>query len=353
MFGFLQRKKSGVFGLGLLLLGCGGARGPIRTIDWPRARVTARSTPSAGRVGAPSPPNEPTASRAKAVLAEPRPTDLGSSECLAELEKWAVPFRPLGELRGVETPVEIRGPIGPVMFWVNGGGPIRMDCRLALTLRKLGPLFEAHQLTRARFSGAYVFRTTRGGRLSHHAHGLALDVHEVVLAGQQFSVSHDFLRRAECTPDAPAINRLACALRESHAFEELLTPDYDADHHDHLHIAVRRGPATALALTLARAQADARAIAERKAAIAERKAAPAVMPAASPQAPAAPVPAAAAAASPEAPPEAPPAASAAASLPALDDSAATHPPSSEETPPPPPPLPALPERTEARAAEAE
>ncbi|HSC89753.1 MAG TPA: hypothetical protein VLC09_20880, partial [Polyangiaceae bacterium] len=67
------------------------------------------------------------------------PSELDGPRCLAELGRTDVAFRPLEQLRGVETPVEIRGPIGPVTFWVNGGAPLRLDCRMALTLRRLAP----------------------------------------------------------------------------------------------------------------------------------------------------------------------------------------------------------------------
>ncbi|HSC86191.1 MAG TPA: extensin family protein, partial [Polyangiaceae bacterium] len=97
-------------------------------------------------------------------------------------------------------------------------------------------------LTRARYSGAYVYRTTRTGRLSHHAHGLALDLHDLEIGGQLLSVKKDFARSVACEKAEQPLNRLACALREAHAFEELLTPDYNADHYDHLHLAVARGP---------------------------------------------------------------------------------------------------------------
>lgn len=175
--------------------------------------------------------------------ATPAPTRaprMSAEACLKDLDERGVRYRALDELLGVEAPVVIEGPIGPVTFWVNGGGPLRMDCRLAIALHELGSTLEAHGVTRARFSGAYVYRTTRGGRLSHHAHGLALDVHEVLMNGAKLDVSADFARNVGCEGDIPALNRLACALQSSRLFEEFLTPDSNADHHDHLHLAVPR-----------------------------------------------------------------------------------------------------------------
>ncbi len=224
-----------------LALGCSTATPAARS-----AGYSARPLDSVHHASTPRPTRDATSRLAKqdqgAPAGRPLPSSLSGRACLDELDATGVHYRPLPELRGVETPVEIQGPIGPVTFWVNGNGPLRLDCRMALTLHQLGPLFSAHHVSRVRFSGAYVYRSTRSGRLSHHAHGLALDMHDLVLDGQTLSVKKDFLRATTCTEQAPALNRLACALREAHVFEELLTPDYNADHYDHLHIAVSRGP---------------------------------------------------------------------------------------------------------------
>lgn len=252
-----------LIGLGLLGIGCGAA--PLDT--------TARaswSTPGYGWPGgAPgsTPPKEHLGERPSGLVRQsaaplaktnfhedtapgaplgtktPAPTaalELPASACLEELGETGVHFKALEELRGVETPVEIRGPIGAVTYWANGGGALRLDCRLALTLHQLSSVFESHGIDRVRYSGAYVYRTTRSGRLSHHAHGLALDIHEVSQGGQKHDVKTDFGRNLECKTDAPLLNRLACSLRDSRMFEELLTPDSNADHHDHLHVAVPR-----------------------------------------------------------------------------------------------------------------
>jgi hypothetical protein len=34
------------------------------------------------------------------------------------------------------------------------------------------------------------------------------------------------------------LNRLACSFKSTGLFKELLTPDYNADHHDHFHLAI-------------------------------------------------------------------------------------------------------------------
>lgn len=158
--------------------------------------------------------------------------------CIAELEQTGVRFEKLRELRGVAAPVEIRGKLGGVDYWTDGGSRLQMDCRLALTLSKLGSVLTRHGVTRVRFSGAYVYKTAPSGRLSHHAHGLAIDLHEFALGGTRLSVDRAFSRNVGCRGDVPPLNRLACELRATRSFEEFLTPDYNAAHRDHLHISV-------------------------------------------------------------------------------------------------------------------
>jgi hypothetical protein len=118
------------------------------------------------------------------------------------------------------------------------------DCRLALALAKLAPELRSLGITAVRFSGAYSYRMARVGRLSLHAYGLALDVHEVTAHGHSYVVARDFARGLPngCAEGAPLLNRLACRLAQLRMFQELLTPDSNADHHDHLHIAIARIP---------------------------------------------------------------------------------------------------------------
>lgn len=173
----------------------------------------------------------------------PPPSDAYRTEgdpCLRDLERAGTKFRKLPELAGVETPVEVLGTLGGVRYWTEGGTLLRMDCRLAVTLSRLGPTLAKKGVSAVRYSGAYVYRTTASGRLSHHAHGLAIDLHEFTIAGTSRSVDRDFARNAGCQSDVPELNRLACDLRTLRLFDEFLTPDYNADHRDHLHVSVPR-----------------------------------------------------------------------------------------------------------------
>lgn len=161
----------------------------------------------------------------------------GGNDCIERLREHGARFELLPAERGVDTPIVIHGPLGGVDFW-SSGGPMVVDCRLALALERVAPTFAALGISRARFSGAYVYRTSKQGRLSLHAYGLAIDMHEVTTAAGRASVSKDFVRGEACGEDAPVLNLLACGLRAQGLFRELLTPDYDADHHDHIHLGL-------------------------------------------------------------------------------------------------------------------
>jgi len=168
----------------------------------------------------------------------------GGDACLSELRSAGVPFQLASEKRGVATPVAIEGPIGGVRYWTLGAGPMVADCRLALALAKVAPELRSLGITAMRFSGAYSYRMAKVGRLSLHAYGLAIDVHEVLADGKSYVVARDFAKGLPngCAVDAPLLNRLACRLAQLRLFQELLTPDSNADHHDHLHVAIARAP---------------------------------------------------------------------------------------------------------------
>ncbi len=166
----------------------------------------------------------------------------GGASCLRELSRRGVEYEALDARPGVETPVSIRVPLGGVHYDTWGDGALVCDCRLAIALTELGPELRQIGVTRLQFSGAYVYRTVRSGkRLSLHAHGLAIDLHEVTVQGAKLSVKRDFARgrRADGTCNQlPPVNQIACRAEARGLFKELLTPDSDADHHDHIHLAV-------------------------------------------------------------------------------------------------------------------
>lgn len=155
-----------------------------------------------------------------------------------------IPYRRLPPTVGMETPVEVTGPISGVAYVVNGRQSVVADCRLILALDWIGPYLRQFGVTAIRHSGAYVYRTTKSGRPSLHARGLALDVHGFYFHQTHFEVEEDFQRNLDdgCSRDAPTLNQLECRLRALRLFKELITPDDNADHHDHFHLGIMRTP---------------------------------------------------------------------------------------------------------------
>jgi hypothetical protein len=160
--------------------------------------------------------------------------------CLAWLAAEGIAYRPLAPRPGMKTPVAVTGPIGGVRYETAGHTLVVCDCRLAVALDWLGPELRSFGVTEVRHSGAYVYRTTHSGRPSLHAQGLAIDLHGLRMQNRRLEVDRDFVRgegRA-CAPDSPPLNRLACELGRTGLFEEVITPDDDSDHRDHLHLAI-------------------------------------------------------------------------------------------------------------------
>jgi hypothetical protein len=176
--------------------------------------------------------------------------------CLELLDLARVPYRPVGAVRGVRTPVEVIAPVGGVRLVPRAGRPAVMDCRLALTLAELVPVFRRYGVTGLSFSGAYDYRTRRGSsKLSAHAFGLAIDVHMIVTRAGVLDVKRDYPKDGDRwhgtagRPDSVAaclgrparangraLRSLACRLKLDPLLRHVLSPDTDSDHHDHLHI---------------------------------------------------------------------------------------------------------------------
>jgi hypothetical protein len=156
------------------------------------------------------------------------------------LDSLKVSYVTTGPTRGVDTPVKARSPLAGVRWTTPGGGPLLADCRLVIALTKIAPELSALGVSEAIYSNAYSYRFTRHGRLSLHARGLAIDVHQFVVFGRRESVKNDFARGLGdgCQSTSPVLNRLACRLRALGLFRELITPDHDSDHQDHLHLGI-------------------------------------------------------------------------------------------------------------------
>ncbi|HEY3254787.1 MAG TPA: extensin family protein [Polyangiaceae bacterium] len=164
----------------------------------------------------------------------------GGTDCLTRLSARGVRFRAKDHELGVWTPIVVDGPIAGVRYYTGGNGPLIADCRLILALALVGPELSAYGVSDVRFSGAYVYRLSAKGRVSLHAYGLAIDLHGFTRGGVHYEVQHDFHKGlgTRLEADAPAANAIAARFHNSGLFHEYLTPDDNADHHDHVHVGV-------------------------------------------------------------------------------------------------------------------
>ncbi len=162
------------------------------------------------------------------------------SACLSWLDTLGVSYRPLDELRGVDTPVEVLGPIAGVRYVTAGKPSVVGDCRLMLALDWAGRTLTRVGIDEVRHSGAYVYRTTSSGRPSLHARGLAIDLHAVRSGANWFDVERDYEHGTgpECDSVTPFLNHVYCRLRQLELFREIITPDHNAEHHDHFHLGI-------------------------------------------------------------------------------------------------------------------
>lgn len=201
---------------------------------------------------------EPPPSPPPASLPPPGETDAAapSKVCLASLRDRKVEFVEQAT-KGVRTPIRLVGSsLGPLRLVqrdrrVAGVLPV-MDCELARALLDAAPLFQMVGVRDLFFSGMYQYRTRRGStKLSEHADGLAIDVHSFGLPdGRVLDVEKDFepgvgewpsRDNVSCvgSPEGVAARRLrelACGLRLSSAFKEIITADDNSDHDNHFHI---------------------------------------------------------------------------------------------------------------------
>ena len=162
------------------------------------------------------------------------------------------------EMPGVEFPARLSSAILSVVIGAHGGHgrvrPIESDCRLFAALAAWSPILRAEGIGRVGHLSLYRVdpRLDRAGDPSGHARGLAIDVaHFVFDDGTDFTVGRDWLDRTRgASPcgaregeDAhmSAVRRVVCAASDASLFNVVLTPHYDDDHQNHVHLEVRPG----------------------------------------------------------------------------------------------------------------
>ena len=187
---------------------------------------------------------------------------LKTDACLAELKKRNVAFDPAAETKGVDAPVRITGPMHGVKFvQVNHtheqslkAETSILDCRLALALDDFSVRLASRGVTEVGYISAY--RKDTGAKVApgeRHPAGMAIDVAYLRQNGKELQVEREFHGRvgartcgtkAEApkakTKGALELRSIVCEAGRDRVFNLVLTPNYNRDHHNHIHFEVRR-----------------------------------------------------------------------------------------------------------------
>lgn len=197
--------------------------------------------------------------------------------CLKELGARKIAITFAGSARGVLAPVRLKGDLGGVTFRTEAPAGERAvspaevyDCRLVLALHDWSKILAAHGFDEVRTITAWRPPPSSwpAGKLAvRHPGGLAVDVKRLgkkLAPGETskrwLTIARDFDGRIgqPVCPAAAASRRLSPAARELRAvvceagglgtFTSILTPNYDRQHRDHLHVEVRPRAAWSLLL---------------------------------------------------------------------------------------------------------
>lgn len=198
---------------------------------------------------APPPPPPP-------VIAAPVILDPDAA-CLSDLAQLGVEFQPLDTFGAPDQGCAVANPVNVSATGVPWNRPSVVSCAMARTLARyqtdvLQPLALAHfgqSIKRIHHAGTYACRIRRnnttaqvgkvkGGRLSEHSKGQAIDLMAFELAdGTMISVKKDWRGQGEKSAFLRDAAKESCGV-----FNVVLTPNHDRFHQDHFHLDI--GPFT-------------------------------------------------------------------------------------------------------------
>lgn len=194
------------------------------------------------------------------VVAVPPPQIIDpETACLQELTRLSVAFEPLRSFAG-EDGCGIDNPVRVSRAAIAWNRPGTLSCRLASTMVRyetevIQPLAMEHfgqAVARIHHAGTYDCRYRRngktqvaagsggrkGGRLSEHSRGLAIDIVGFELAdGSMVSVKKHWRAGDSRSAFLHKVARASC-----NTFNVTLTPNHDRLHQDHFHLDI--GPYT-------------------------------------------------------------------------------------------------------------
>jgi hypothetical protein len=172
------------------------------------------------------------------------PLSRSDRQCLAELDRAGVQYQVEPRPASTSRACAVRNPIRVAAATVPFSRPTVAACDFALkfdqfereVIRPLAKRSFGRDLKTVVDVGAYSCRSTRTGRESEHAHGLAMDIAGFELSdGTMISVKDEWTKRGKGRDFLHAVATQACPY-----FNEVLDPDSDRDHADHIHLDLGR-----------------------------------------------------------------------------------------------------------------
>lgn len=199
------------------------------------------------------------APRGRAAAALPQGRSIAALEterCERTLRDHAVVFERVApdQAGGVAQPIRVLGPLGGVRITPDEGVHSVIDCRLAVALLAWAPDLRSQNVARIEHVSIYRPRSRVGGtgRVSGHAHALAIDALAFVLDdGTRLPVLEGWTDRARGADPCAAreaddagtarMRAAVCSAVQRDLFQVVLTPHHDEAHANHVHLEVRPG----------------------------------------------------------------------------------------------------------------
>jgi hypothetical protein len=193
-----------------------------------------------------------------------RYANLTNEEALAELKRRGVPFRTVDPVPGVRLPIRLTGRLHGV--WIHSVLPPEqrkdtpfeiLDARLAVALDDLCQLLEAHGFVEVvhftMYRPPHEGPAKPGEYLHRHPGGMAIDLGAMKKStGHWIAVGPHWpsqIGAKSCGPDGRKLHgrrgrellSVACEASDLRIFHYMLTPHFDQDHADHLHLEIKVG----------------------------------------------------------------------------------------------------------------
>jgi hypothetical protein len=172
------------------------------------------------------------------------PLSRSDQQCLAELDRFRVQYQVEPPSASTSQACLVRNPVRVSAAIVPFSRPTVAACDFVVkfdqfereVIRPLAKRSFGRDLKTVVDIGAYSCRSTRAGRESEHAHGLAMDIAGFELSdGTMIAVKEEWTKRGTTRDFLHAVATQACRY-----FNEVLDPDSDRDHVDHIHLDLGR-----------------------------------------------------------------------------------------------------------------